>query len=59
MQDQAIKEMKTIDTATKKKPHRRKKSPVILAEDEAIDKMIYYDKSSCMHAPKACHVPKF
>ena len=32
---------------------------VILAEAEAIDKMIYYDKSRCMHAPKACHVPKF
>lgn len=31
--------------------------PVILAEDEATDKMVYYDKSSFMYAPKATEVP--
>ena len=28
-----------------------------MAADEAYDQMIYYDKSSCMHAPKANQVP--
>lgn len=36
-----------------KKKRKQQESPVVLAEDEAIDKMVYYDKSSCMHAPKA------
>ena len=49
----------TVLSTKKLKATKEHVSVVILAEAEAIDKMIYYDKSSCMHAPKACHVPKF
>ena len=49
----------TVLSTKKLKATKEHVPVVILAEAEAIDKMIYYDKSSCMHAPKACHVPKF
>ena len=31
----------------------KKAEKILLAEDETADQMVYYDKSSCMHAPKA------
>ena len=61
MQDIAIQEIKTnpFASAISKPKPKKQTEDHILAEDEAVDQMVYYDKSSCLHAPKATNVPIF